>query len=184
MTTANDDLASNLAKCPEPMCTLMGRIGKPLPYREPCSGATVVNPMDTLRSQAAVQELSARLAMATVRPPSCLVDASTSGPSAGGYGDGPGGSAFPCSSLLCIGSRASGGAVNMLRGAGGAVGTLRGPVTNTVRRTPFSCPTQCQPILFGPATVAPFGATAVVVGSGTRSGAGGCGLLGQGGFRF
>jgi hypothetical protein len=137
--------------------------------------------MDNLRHEVVVQELAARIAGNVVRPPTCVSRANAAA-GADDYGGGGGGasSGLSCRGLLCS---------NL---GGSSVATLvRGPVTTSRRSNTVaaigcrtaSCGNVYGWVNAGPSTVDSSwaaGPTAVVNGTSSQ----GCGLLGQGGFRY
>lgn len=57
--------------CAESVTSLMGRIGRPVPHWDLCTGRSGVNPMDNLRNQAALQSLDATVSALYVQPRKC-----------------------------------------------------------------------------------------------------------------
>jgi hypothetical protein len=178
---ADIDYLAAVGGCCESLASLTARVGRPVPVWNTCTGSVGVNPMDNLRHEVVVQELAARIAGNVVRPPTCVSRANAAA-GADDYGGGGGGasSGLSCRGLLCS---------NL---GGSSVATLvRGPVTTSRRSNTVaaigcrtaSCGNVYGWVNAGPSTVDSSwaaGPTAVVNGTSSQ----GCGLLGQGGFRY
>lgn len=171
------DYLASVGACYESIASLTARIGKPVPYWDTCTASVVVNPLDNLRNQVVIQELDSRVAANSVRPTTCVTRSNTGPDGSGDGGDDPS-ATLSCRSLLC-GS-----------GNGSTVATLiRGPLNNTPRSTvrlscrASSCGDAYGWINAGPSTLDSTwatGPTAAINGTSRQ----GCGLLGQGGFRY
>jgi hypothetical protein len=151
------DFLAAVGQCCESLAALSRRIGKPVPHWDTCTGCVVLDPLEVLSHQAAVQELDARVAANTVRPRNCRYNPL--------YGPGSGGDSGDDSVSLT-----NGGPGNTFR------------LTNRCRQSScgdvYGWP-NAGPSTFGYGSSAP---TAVVYGG--NNGAPPCGLLGQGGFRL
>ena len=164
------DYLAAVGQCCESLAALTARIGKPTPYWDTCTATVRVNPLDVLRNEVALQELDSRVAANTVRPTTCVTLAN----SAAGA-DSTSSPYTSCRSLLC-GSGSS------------APGTIRGPVTSRRNQVNVGCRDSACGDAYGWPNAGPstrdstwaYGPTAVVSGTGVQ----GCGLLGQGGFRY